>query len=381
MGGLLTRKGRVGQLAGRPTGAGYVTYESLQTGGLTLSQVLAAVPSGKIITFPEGTFEFANFTESGGYSGLDVPANVAGMWGSGHGTIFRMTPGSSTKASLVPTQSAGGTNELHLIDANRTHGFVFKNCQLQGTDQGHLYNGLRVGNGDVTPLNNVVVDGVFFNGCNPGDANAPPGETFAIDINHTNNMQILNCEFDGRHPVSRVPVCASPIGYNTSTNCYVADTYAHHSKTGMPTFWRCTDIHTVNLRSEYNGTATGLLDAVGVNHEQCGGTILHENITLIINRAGGNSSGFHTMIYSNDGRAPNGATVTFNGVTHDAGADQNGCMMVLIPGYTGTSTSTEYQRTLPTIIKNGVTLTPRLPDTDPRGYDNGNPNAEYFVYV
>lgn len=254
-----------------------------------------------------------------------------------------MTPGSSTKAGSVPT-TTGDTNEFHLIDMNRSNQ-VLKNLTLKGTNQGHFYNGLRIGNGSVSPQTGNVVDNVLFWGCWPGNQNFPPGETFGVDTNHTDGCRIINCELDGRDPDTGNRTGASPIGFNTSTNCYVADTYAHHGRTGMLTFWQCSNIHTVRYRCVSTASGSGVFSGSGINHEQVSGEILHESPNLSIDRAGGNT-GLHITIFND---ATNASPFQITNITHDAGPE--GTFSV---GYYNGSNA---QTTKPTVTKGGVTLT------------------------
>lgn len=354
----------------RPTGTAYVTYESLNpTGTLSFRQVVGNVPSGKILTLPEGTFTVSDFSQ-GYLSGLIVPATCAGIIGSGSGTIFQMVPGSSTKASSVPTADFE-ENECHLMDINLTHGFLLKNLTVKGTNQGHPYNGVRIGNGTLTNLNNVTIDNVLFSGCAPGYSNFPPGETFMLDTNWTTNTRILNCEFDGRTPWNGAIGCPSQIGYNNSTNCYLENVYAHHAISGGPTFWRCTNVHTINLRSELNGTGgsgdiqTGAMDSIlngwGVNHENVSGSILHENPIL----KPGTHAAAHMQVMNYDGTHARANPVQFTNVTHDG--------VVIKAFIQGAQFGTPW----PAVTKNGVTLTAR--NTDVSGFASPNGATEYFV--
>lgn len=346
-----------------PTGPGYTDYTTIFSAGMTFKQVLQAVPSGNILTLPAGTYNVgSDFADNSGTSGCAIPANVGGIWGAGRTTILQLTPGSSSKAGYVAGLVTNDTNELHVMDANHSN-FLLKNVQCKGTNQGHNYNWLRVGNGDIHYQTGCTIDGVYFNNANPGDQNGPPGETFAIDANWCDGLQILNCEMDGRDPSSGVPTSASPLGFNNCINSYVQDTYLHHAKTSMPTWWRCKNIHTLRLRSEFNGTGAGLLTGAGINHEQCDGTILHESVTLKPNYTGGGNHGLHFSFLNDDGTHTAATQITISGVTNDGGPDGSG----IVGGY-------NYNNQPITIIKNGVTLTQRA------GGSGGDPNANWYLY-
>lgn len=376
VGSVLKRKGRADRTpsvpnTGRPSGTGYVTYESLYTTGNTLQQVLNKVTGSNVLTFPEGEFTFDNFA-NGYYEGVRVPAACGGIWGSGRNTIFKMTPGTSNKANdttAVPPSS--GTNQCYLIGSYHS-GPVYRNFQLLGTDQGHYYNGMRLVGTSGARISNVLIRDVFFNGCYPGYANYPPGETFGFGTNWTDNVSLINCEFDGRHPTSRVKDGGSPFGWNNSTNAYVENVYAHHSKTGMPTFYATTGVHTVGLRAEYNGTGGGVLSAAGINHENVAGTVLHESPTLLIDRAGGNTD-LHITLQNGIANNPD---VTLTNVVHDAGPNTAFSVMIS-DGYVDPQGRAQKQTSLPTITKAGAVLTARDANA---GNSNPDTATQFFRY-
>jgi hypothetical protein len=242
---------------------------------------------------------------------------------------------------------------------------TLKNFTLKGTPQGHYYNGLRVGDGTVIPQVNSIVDGVQFLGAGPGNANFPPGETFSLVANHTDSIQILNCEVDGRDPVSGNRIGASGIGINTSTNPIVNNTSTHHSLCAHGiAYWRCTNGTSTGLVSQYNGTgASDPTAGNAVNMEQSAGTWTFTNLTAFADRASGNG-GFHLSIMSDDGTAPSpGASVTVNGVTNDGGI-----FWVTIPNY---GVSGELQTSVPTVVKGGTTLS--------MVRSGGNPSTNYLL--
>lgn len=360
VGGTLKRRGFANRVlsstAVRPTGPGYVRYEDLQTGGLTLRQVLAKVTGGAVLTFPTGTFEFADFNDQGSSAGLLLPSGCGGLWGSGSGigggpaTVFQMTANTSTQASAVPAQSTGSTNQLRLMET-KNDSTVLKNFQLKGTAQGHLYNGLAIFGTSTHPLTNAVIDGVYFNGCNPGNASSPPGETFALDTNHTDGCSITNCLFDGRDVGAGNG--SSLIGHNSSTATYIADTVCQYAWYGHGvTYWQCSGIHTVRLTSQFNGY--GGTGGHAINHENTAGVILHESPTLKIDLA--NAHGKHITINNSSSYGySNNPNVSLTSITHDAGPSTfNGAFYFQIgDSYMG---NTETQTSYPKVTKNGVTL-------------------------
>jgi hypothetical protein len=108
-------------------------------------------------------------------------AVIAGgaLRGAGIGkTVVQMTRGTSTKGGLVPGNGnnqgglANPVNPLYLLRGVSD----LQDVTVQGTEQGHLYNGLYM-TGPNLVIKHVEVDDI------PGNSNANPGETFAIGVN------------------------------------------------------------------------------------------------------------------------------------------------------------------------------------------------------
>jgi hypothetical protein len=349
----------VGTGTTRPTGAQYVTWESLNPSNtLSFKQVLNAVPSGKILTLPAGTFTIGSDFNDSEVTSCFVPSNVGGIWGSGVGvTILQMAPNSSTKGSMVAGIAAFDTNPCEMMRVVHSN-FVLKNLQINGTSQGHAYGGVQIGDGSVQYQTGVVIDTVKIVGV-PGTSNFPPGETFMMDLNWNDAAQILNCEFDG------AGVSGANLGFNHCKNSYVADTYTHDSghSHGIA-WWRCTGAETLRVRSENNGRGSISSSNFGacLNYEQTDGAILNSGLTVKRGAALGNG-GLHIHYLNNDGTHTGTTSLTVNGVTHDAGPDAGGCFSMY-----------EWTEVPVTVIKNGVTLSRRTSGA-------GNPNTEYYTYT
>jgi hypothetical protein len=339
-----------GAAVARMTGPGTVRYEDLYRPGQTLQQVIQAVPSGNILTFPEGEFTFRDFASPvARYEGIRITPNCRGIAGCGRTTVFKMVPYSSTKASVVPSQSQGGTNPLTLMKIANVNNAVLANFALVGTPQGHLYNGLSMWNGT-----NALLDGLYLQGASPGNWHSPPGETASIGFNHTAGTVFRNSEVDGRNPAG-TRVCASPMNWVSCQDVTVQNVYAHHSLAGTCSFYDCHNVTTTDLRSEYNATGSGGLSGSGLNHENVTGRVRHTRPSLIIDRASGNT-GLHFNLMSGVGDNPD---VVLTDVRHDTGPSRSGCFSVMISdGYHDPYGRTQKQRTLPTITRAGVTLTP-----------------------
>jgi hypothetical protein len=217
-----------------------------------LSAGLAGVPNGGTATLKNGTYSFSNFAlGEGGTAGYDVPASIAKIQGAGvDKTVLEMKSNSSTKAGSVPTASST-TNQLSLLV---THGTSLSDLTLQGTGQGHLYNGLRVHRANNTKVTNVKVAAI------PGNKNYPPGETFGINDYRTNGSVYNNLEVDGAN------VGAAGFGGNNSENITITNAYFHNNpySAGI-TFWQSSNITLTDVHSENNHGA--------FNFERDAGTI------------------------------------------------------------------------------------------------------------
>jgi hypothetical protein len=292
--------------------------------------VLNAVPSGMTLTLDAGTYTIGSDFADQDTSCVKVPSNVGGIYGAGtEQTILQMVANTSTKAGIIPT-TTGSSNPTHLMLVGNGN-FLLKNLQIKGTPQGHYYGGVQfypdAGSGNY--MSGIVVDGVKFVNTSPGYANFPPGEVFQLEFNWCDAPQVLNCEMDGRDPATGTPISASPLGYNNCTNSYVQDTYCHDGVSSMPTWYRCTGIHTVRLRSQLTGSGPGQYAGSGINHEQCDGAILHESPTLQpgygTTGINGTRNALHFAWANDDGTHTGATSVSLTGVTHDAGPDTSGC--------------------------------------------------------
>lgn len=342
-----------------PTGVGYIRYQDLYVSGDTLQQVANKVTGNQILTLPEGEFywnDFAQVNTTGLRLGVAGATGCKGISGSGRGTILKMTPNSSTHQAEGNVST--GTNQLNLMCIQGMTGAVLENFSLIGTDQGSYYNGISV-----YSCPNATLSGLYLRGASPGFANAPPGETFGINIYLSNNVTIQDSEIDGRDAVTGSRTGASPFGWNSSDNAIVYRTYVHSGYAGMPTFWQTQNVYTEDLISYSTGSGSGGLSGSALNHERAWGIIRHIRPTLKPNgiyakdTPGGatlagstQNNGLHTGL-NNDQHDMN--DVQFIEPIFDTGPGSAGCFAVSIgKDYINGQMVT----TLPTIIKNGVTL-------------------------
>jgi hypothetical protein len=175
----------------QPTGAAYTRYQDLAGTGYNAKVANAA--ANQIISFPTGNVtvsDFANYTDGIYNAFLNTKGGISG---TGYNyTTFNMVAGSSTRASLVPSQAAGGTNQIYVFHFNDTNGLVLENFGVNGTDQGHLHNGMRM-----HQCANATIKNIRLNGIAPGDYYYQPGETFGIGTYGGDNHYYENVIIDG----------------------------------------------------------------------------------------------------------------------------------------------------------------------------------------
>ena len=122
-----------------------------------------------------GTYALRDFVSQS--SGAVISGGT--LRGAGVGrTVVQMAANSSTRAASVPGNGnnqgglANPVNPLYLLRGVSD----LENVTVQGTQQGHLYNGLYMTGA------NPVIRHVQINDI-PGNSNANPGETFAVGVN------------------------------------------------------------------------------------------------------------------------------------------------------------------------------------------------------
>lgn len=249
----------------RPTGADIVPFETLPNAG-RIDATANQVANGKQVSFDKATFEFTDF-QANGY-GLLFWTNVYGVRGSGSkNTVFQMKPNTSTAKAKVPAQpdknkTDGSTNQLYFLRGGGNgdatpRPTVYSGFTIQGTPQGHMYNGMISYQERGGSIDDVVIKGV------PGDSSVNPGETFSLNLFRTNDKKVTNLEIDGRDQSGNI-VGASGIGLNFANNFDISDSYIHHSNFGAGiTAYQCTGVlNYTRVRSEQH-------KVVAYNFEGC----------------------------------------------------------------------------------------------------------------
>lgn len=223
-----------------PTGSDIVSYRTLS--GSTPTARLQSVASGQKVSLPPQTITWNDFGEGvqSSYpttSGYGVLVTQAGqILGSGIDyTVLQMNQGSTSKYTQV-----GGTTKLEYFGATSLS--VLQDLTLQGVQiNGAYYSGATGTNvTDSDPTTKNIYNGFFFNSLDgftmnrvkvsniPGSYNAPPGETFGMDIYRCNNSTFNDIEIDGQ---SRG---GSGWGPNFMTGTSVVNRlYSHDNKYGL----------------------------------------------------------------------------------------------------------------------------------------------------
>jgi hypothetical protein len=142
-------------------------------------------------------------------------------------TTYRMKALSSTKAGSVPT-AAGSTNPYFLLrsgglGSTQAAKVDIGGLTLQGTDQGHLYNGMQVGYGSGSTLHDLTINGI------PGSSSSPPGETASLSLWHADAASLTDVTLDGYRASDGAQVAASLLEYNYTTG---ANTITNLKSTG-----------------------------------------------------------------------------------------------------------------------------------------------------
>ena len=131
-------------------------------------------------------------------------ANNSGFWrpngvqGAGvDADIYQLKANTSTHAAEINAMTSG-TNPYRVMKVGSTNsgapiqGLVVSDFTLQGTPQGSNYGGL-----DILYADNPSIHDLNILGPIPGNAPGPPGETFVLHTQRTNNPQFTDLLLDG----------------------------------------------------------------------------------------------------------------------------------------------------------------------------------------
>lgn len=252
-----------------------VQMTSIAKTGDTFDVIVGRLPQKSILVVPAGTYQWNDFLQGGDSFGL-YQTNLMGIQGPGSKvTKLRMNPNSSTQASKVPTQAAGGTNPLYLLRLGTGTSAAstpwLSGVTIEGTAQGHYYNGVYIYHATNAWINDVVITGI------PGNNSSPPGETFGINDYDSVGSTYNYVEVDGRDAATGVGVGSANFGTNSSSNITRWNCYSHHSAYGAGyTEFQNANLNFYYCRSEYNNKS-------GYNFERATGTVNLVGCTAIGN--------------------------------------------------------------------------------------------------
>jgi hypothetical protein len=267
----------------RPTGPEYIRYEDLYRRGDSVGGALARLTEPKIVTFPEGRFACSDFN-SGFQAGVTVPAICRGIVGSGKGTLggssgtmFTMTPNSSTKGNgardsqgrlYVPVQGSSTPCQLNLLkQLNQAAPAVWRHFQVAGTDQGHIFSGFQVHN---TAGQNVFED-ILITGWD-GNAGSPPGETSALAVNGRGRHRVTRVEVDGRRRIGGSTYGAMGMTFQRTVGASFDSCHVHHCRAACYVMFQSVNGTMVDCISD--ATVSNPIGNGGINLERTAGWTL-----------------------------------------------------------------------------------------------------------
>lgn len=307
------------ELPHAPRDANYVMWNF--PAGTMLHQAFQTLGPNDILVLPERAAPYEIDSSRGFISDgtriYSMAAAKRGVVGLGPGVVIQPSASSFT----MPTRSTsteGNQNNILMTTADNSY---FGNFEMRGRTFGQAaYDATwQLGN-------NSIWERLYFNGAHRGWSGIPPGETGAVTGYRGTNQQVYNVEVDCRDPATGVRVGTSPVMFNAQSNVRMDDVYLHHAYTGMPTFWRVTNVTTNRMRSEFNGS--GSKTGYGANHESVSGTVTHNNPTFIIDLPN-NPDSHHLVLGTDD----TNAVYNINNPTIDTGHFGPGVFDVMIYPY------------------------------------------------
>jgi len=313
----------------RPSGNDYVRYEDLYRQGDSVGAALARLTQPKIVTFPEGKFTCWDFN-SGFQAGIAVPGLCRGIVGSGRGTlggstgtVFTMDPRSSTKGGgardsngrlYVPNQDNSTPCQLNVLkQVNQNAPSVWKNFQVAGTDQGHIFSAFQVANtAGANTFENLLIDGWS------GNAGAPPGETSGLAVSGQGAHVVTQVEADGRRSAGGEVFGAMGLTFQNSVGATFRSCYVHDVRAANFVAFQSVNGVMVDCTSDALVQSDKALGNGGVNFERAAGWTL-VNPTII-----GRNQRVH-ISHSNDNW-----TLYQNGQSYSV---RNGSLKIVNPTY------------------------------------------------
>lgn len=349
-----------------------IPYSALYQSGDSVNTVLTTRlsaygdGSGGYVTLPNGfDEEMSDFLQGGTAYSIYAP-KCYGIWGNGPTQArLKLKNGSSTQGGQVPAQGSGGINPLSVIrlsgsGATTQYKVHMYGLTLEGGNVGHTYNGLMA----YWNAPGSTYEWMVMKGFGHGDWNSPPGETNMFNTYRGGGILVRGVEADGFRSDGTRSGCA--FASNGADGITYEDVNVHDVVVSGVTFGTAgsvttgtltRNVRTLRMRSwnNANHSNTGGQRFSGINHEG-GYDVEHWYPDIFIKQTPyGNKE--HVSINSSQLNSrlliqePN-----WHGTEGGSPAWAYGCFAVSIDaGYI----DQKQDASMVTIIKNGVTLTPR----------------------
>lgn len=291
-----------------PKDANLVRWHWARSTGQTIQGAVATLGPNDILVLPEDEKPY-EIDSSRGFAGVGAWKAMVrvkrGIVGLGPGAVIR-----PRASSFRANQQTGKEGMQEKLIETVTDGAFFGNFTMLGRSFGSIgYHGIGT-TGDRT-----IFQDIRFRGAHRGWMGAPPGEAGAIMAYRGWGVQVRNVEIDGRDPDTGESVGSSPIMFNRNERTIVTDTWMHHTRIGMPTWWECHDAWTERIYHEQvaqgpNGWSPG------VNVENCSGTFTFIDPTFNLEYRGAHgNTGLHINVGGSRGTT---ATIKVRGARFDS---------------------------------------------------------------
>jgi len=256
-----------------PTTARPVRWRWARTSRTTLQDALSTLDSNEVLVLPEDEKPYEIDTSRGfrvtrhNYHSMASPTR--GIVGLGPNAVIQP----SASAFRKGRQTYRNGLQEKMIESRQANAY-FGNFTMHGRDfGGAAYNAIWASGAGTT------WERIHFRGAHRGWLAVPPGEAGAICGYKGSGMRVFNCEIDCRDSSGR-SVGTSPVMWSAQRNVSLTDVYAHHTYTGMPTFWRVDNAIATNLI--HTNLDQGKPKSPGVNVEDCTGTFQFNDCTFIV---------------------------------------------------------------------------------------------------
>ena len=239
------------------TGSGITLFQNLS--GSTFSKAVNSAGSGATVSLQPKTYTFSDFgdgtqTIARQNSAYGAKLAVKGLLGAGSKyTTIEMAANTSKKSGDVPPDGCTGgvgcpTNALSLIQMDAANSKV-DGVTIQGTSQGHLYNGLRFESVANLTLSNSVISDI------PGDSSSNPGETFAVNLNHASGTATISKVTINGGGVSAAGLAANSCSATLNINDFYASNLKYSA--GIALWQQTGTVNIHNYSSQNNPRALG----------------------------------------------------------------------------------------------------------------------------